>query len=130
MTTLLIDTSSDYLLLGIQKENNLFEQRSYLHKNQLTELLLQTLEVFLKEQMCPIETVRQIGVGVGPGSYTGTRMGVCVARGLALALKIPCHTFCSLWILVPQREGVFAALFPAKSGLFFSLKGIVSSIAS
>jgi len=71
------------------------------------------------------ETVRTAGLNLsdidrmaivtGPGSFTGVRVGISFARGLALALGIPCVGVTSLEAaLPPGQQGSAIVLLPAK----------------
>lgn len=57
-----------------------------------------------------------VAVGVGPGSYTGIRVGAALAKGLSYGWKVPLVGFCSLKafgpppVLVDARMGGFYAL--------------------
>jgi len=50
---------------------------------------LQKLDEFLKSKKLKVESIRKIVVNKGPGSFTGTRVGIAYALALKLALKIP-----------------------------------------
>lgn len=50
-----------------------------------------------------LHDVVQIAVCVGPGSFTGLRIGLSYARGLALALRRPCYGITSLEACLPPR---------------------------
>ena len=67
----------------------------------------------------------QIAVTTGPGSFTGVRIGIAFARGLALARDIPAIGIGSLEAiaapLAATREGTVAALLDAKRGEVFAL---------
>jgi tRNA threonylcarbamoyl adenosine modification protein YeaZ len=53
------------------------------------ERLIAVIDACLAEAAVELSAVERIGVTVGPGSFTGIRVGVSAARGLALALKCP-----------------------------------------
>lgn len=53
----------------------------------------------MKEAGCNIADLKAIGVSIGPGSYTGLRIGLSTAKGLCFALKIPLITINTLEIM-------------------------------
>ena len=64
--------------------------------------------------------VGQIVVGCGPGSFTGLRIGIASARGLALALGVPCGGVSTLAALAAGAPGA-VALIDARRGELFAL---------
>jgi tRNA threonylcarbamoyladenosine biosynthesis protein TsaB len=58
----------------------------------------------------------RIGVTVGPGSFTGLRVGLAFAKGLSSALAIPCAGVGTLQALAFGREGFVAAVIDARRG--------------
>ena len=63
-----------------------FELRSMGH----AEALAPMIDVLMREAGLAFADLSRIGVTTGPGTFTGQRIGLAFARGLALALKIPC----------------------------------------
>ncbi|MFY0596837.1 MAG: tRNA (adenosine(37)-N6)-threonylcarbamoyltransferase complex dimerization subunit type 1 TsaB [Cognatishimia sp.] len=54
------------------------------------EELMPLIEELLAEHAVGWKDLDALGVGVGPGNFTGIRISVSAARGLALSLNIPC----------------------------------------
>jgi tRNA threonylcarbamoyladenosine biosynthesis protein TsaB len=64
--------------------------------------------------------VGRIVVGCGPGSFTGLRIGIASARGLALALGVACAGVSTLAALAAGASGA-VALIDARRGELFAL---------
>ena len=57
------------------------------------------IDKLIKESGFRIADLNAIGVSIGPGSYTGLRIGLSTAKGLCFALKIPLITINTLEIM-------------------------------
>jgi tRNA threonylcarbamoyladenosine biosynthesis protein TsaB len=123
MFCLILDTSTEQCLIALSKENQLIAQKIFPHENLLSNKLLPSIRSFVEAHCQSQKNLCEIAVGIGPGSYTGTRLGVAVAKSLAFALQIPLKTFNSPIAFLPDREGSFAFLIPTRSGHFFALLG-------
>ncbi len=60
------------------------------------ERLLRSVDLLLDLAGLEISRVDLLGVGLGPGTFTGLRIGIATVKGLALARGIPAYGFSSL----------------------------------
>ena len=88
-TILNIETSTEVCSVSLAKNGELlFEEESTEGLNH-SELLTVFIENIFKENNIDFETLDAVAVSKGPGSYTGLRIGVSVAKGLCYALNKP-----------------------------------------
>jgi tRNA threonylcarbamoyladenosine biosynthesis protein TsaB len=90
------------------------------------ELLMPMIEALLEGAGVGFPDLDRIAVTTGPGSFTGVRVGIAAARGLALALDIPAVGVNSLEALalpISQRKsaGTMMAALDAKRGEIYAL---------
>ena len=125
MISLFIDTCDTEYIVSIIKDNEtLFFFKSENSKDLSTKLLKKIDEAFHNINLS-IQDVDKIFVTNGPGSFTGIRVGVTVAKTLAYALKKDIYTLsrlecmastkCNTDIIVPyidaRRDYVFAGIY-------------------
>ncbi len=91
-----IDTSSNVLCLGLWANSGLRESIELVVERDHTKRIIVELESFLKQHSVKKQDLAGIGVGLGPGSYTGMRVGIATAKGLSKGLNIPVSGYPSL----------------------------------
>lgn len=82
-----------------------------------SQTLLPMVEELFKNTQIPMESVDGFAVTVGPGSFTGVRIGVAAVKGMADALKKPCYPVSALEAAAyPFRsfEGLVCPLMDAR----------------
>jgi [ribosomal protein S18]-alanine N-acetyltransferase len=76
------------------------------------EAVLGRLEALLQGQGCAWDDLKGIAVGSGPGSFTGIRVAISLAQGLAFAKSLPIHPFHNLaalqWLFPGHAVGIAA----------------------
>ncbi len=96
MKYLYLDTSTSYLYAGVVSDNKLLAELKDKLDNNLSTFSLSLIEkMFEKLQITPRDIDKIIVVN-GPGSFTGVRIGITIAKTWAWALHIPITTVSSL----------------------------------
>lgn len=127
MRTLIIEVSTERCSVIIADTKGQLIERLLPYGYQQSKLLMPSIIELLNAASLQLKDLDCIGVGVGPGSYTGIRIGAAVAKTLAYASKIPLVGFCSLCAFTPDQEGPFAVLIDAKISGTYLIKGIKDS---
>jgi tRNA threonylcarbamoyladenosine biosynthesis protein TsaB len=85
-----IDTSTKFCNLGlIEDEDILIEYTINGLKKKHSSILVPAIKNLFKTIDLKIEEINGIAVSMGPGSFTGLRIGLCVAKGLCYARSLP-----------------------------------------
>ena len=91
---LALDTATDACTLALCGEGDLRARHERLARAHNRHILGMLTDILAERSLA--SAVDVIACGVGPGSFTGLRVAVSVAQGLAWARDIPVHGFCSL----------------------------------
>ena len=80
--------------------------------------LMPIVEAMLKNTGLTVRDCDAVAVAVGPGSFTGIRIGVSAAKGLAFAADKPCAAVSTLeaCAMDARRNQIYNALFTAEGG--------------
>lgn len=111
---IIIETSTERSIACLYQEDRLAKLAELPVGLSSSKMILGELEKMIEPR-----SLKWVAVGVGPGSYTGIRVGAAIGKTLAFAAEIPLIGLCSLDGFIPPREGSFAAVIDAKmSGVY------------
>lgn len=127
MTILVLETSTERGIVAAFKEGNSLFEEQLPFGLQSSHHLLPMVQKKIKEGIFQQRELTAIIVGIGPGSYTGIRVGATIAQCLAFSLEIPVIGIGTLEAFLPEKEGAFAVLIDAKIGGVYMQKGVLSN---
>ncbi len=115
MLILAFDTATDIATSALVDDGELLGERT-----SIARTLLEDVDALLRQASARAADVDAIAVGVGPGSFTSTRMGIAVARGIALALDVPVAGVSTLDALAASGEGLHPVIDARRGEVFVS----------
>jgi universal bacterial protein YeaZ len=119
MKYLTIDTTTKVTAVSLAEDGRLIAE-GFLHTTKThSERLIPMLDQLLKAAYWTLQELEMIGVVRGPGSFTGIRIGIATAQGLAQVLKLPLLAVLSLdalaWAGLGRTEDIVPILDARKN---------------
>ncbi len=120
MAQIAFDTSTKVLAVALADNNRiLVETRVNLDSYTHSEYLMKIIDESVSMAGISNKDLNAIGVVKGPGSFTGLRIGLAVAKGLAVALDLDIYTYTSLEAIAVSQLGAkekVLTMLPAQRG--------------
>jgi len=117
MRLLAIDTSTDYISVAITDGEKTAARIHRKAPRSHSSLLMPTIDSCLKKARMKISKIDGFAVSIGPGSFTGLRIGVATVKGLAFVLKKPIvavHTLDAIAENCRKKKGVICPVLDAR----------------
>ncbi len=96
MYSLLLDSANRDLSVGLVKDGVIIDRISYQAWQRQSELMVKEIDTILKRNAVDAKNLSEVVVTIGPGSYTGIRIALTIAKTLAYSLNIKIFAISSL----------------------------------
>ena len=93
------------------------------------QTLLEDVDALLRQAGAHPADIDRLAVGIGPGSFTGVRIGLAVARGLALSLDVPGSGVSTLAALAAGAPDAVPVIDAKRREVFALLEGEPRALA-
>jgi tRNA threonylcarbamoyl adenosine modification protein YeaZ len=113
MLILAFDTATDVATSALVGDGEVLGERT-----SRAVTLLEDVDALLRQAGTHTRDVEALAVGIGPGSFTGVRIGLSTARGLALALDIPVAGVSTLAALAAGAPGAVPVIDARRREVF------------
>lgn len=94
---LAIETGGQQCQLGLLHPSGQYTATRAIQSH--SQVILELVDELLAENAISLQQLDAVAVNIGPGSFTGVRVGVSCVQGLAFALSIPVIPLCSLQVM-------------------------------
>ncbi len=122
MYSLILDSSTKKLYVCLVSDNKILFEKYIEGRNDHAKNIVATIDEALKSAEIDTDKLNEVIVGVGPGSYTGVRMAVAVAKMMAVFKKnIKLYTISTLKLMSSNKKGLVLASIDARRGNCFGM---------
>jgi tRNA threonylcarbamoyladenosine biosynthesis protein TsaB len=125
MTGLIIDTSGPWLNMALCREGKVLATVVQEAGNRQAERLPSELDNLLVSARLKLSEINWLAVTVGPGSFTGLRVGISFAQGLAMGGELDLIPLNTLDAMASMPEGFLGQMSPmldAKKGQVYTAR--------
>ena len=138
MIILAIDTATDAVSVALHDGDGVIATSESRSERQHAELLTPMIDFVCKQANITLHDVGAVAVDVGPGLFTGMRVGIASAQAIAHVLELPMAAITSLDALsfeVPSTLDVVASVIDARRGevywsLYRRVDGVLRQVAA
>ena len=124
MLTLAFDTATDVATSALVDDGEVLGERA-----SRAQTLLEDVDALLRQGGAHPTDLGALAVGIGPGSFTGVRIGLAAARGLAVALDIPGAGVSTLDALAAGAPGAVPVVDARRREIFTVVDGAPRALA-
>ena len=104
MISVLLDSSNTDLYVGLLNEDKVLDSIFYECWQMQSEYMIVELDKLLNKNGLTRESIQDIVVSIGPGSYTGVRIAITIAKIIGVALNCKIYPVSSLRILADYNK--------------------------
>ncbi len=113
MITLSFDSTAKIASVAVTDDEKLLALYSINNGLTQSELLMPMAESMLKSLQLDFSDIELLAASVGPGSFTGVRIGTALVKGIAFGKNIPCASVSTLEALAENLSGLSGIIVPA-----------------
>ena len=126
MNILAFDTSTEKFSISILKNNKIVLNLSKILNKTYSKFLISILKKSLEKSNLDIKKINCILISLGPGSFTGIRIGIAAAKGLGMPHKINISGYNNMDILVNSvdkkiKKNVITIIKSKKNDYYFQV---------
>lgn len=120
MYSLIIDSATKILYISLIKDEKLLDEIYLEGRLDHAKNIVYKIDEILNKNNITTRDLGEVIVGIGPGSYTGVRMGVAVGKMLAVFMNIKLYTISTLKLMSSGYKDIALVKIDARRGNSFA----------